>query len=138
MQGNNIQAYIETTAEKAAIFNSQLSILKTLIKGCKVLEVVTNASEIPVGCAVQSINVDANLHVLVRGLVDIDAEISKLQKKEHVARLTLEKTVKATQIDGYETKVSEAVQQNNQDKINTYNKEIEALSAAMKTFASLK
>ncbi|TIA73266.1 hypothetical protein E3P84_01662 [Wallemia ichthyophaga] len=138
VQGNNIQAYIETTAEKAAMFESQLPILKTLIKGCKVLEVVTHSKDIPLGCAVQSINVDANLHVLVRGLVDIDAEISKLQKKEHVARLTLEKTVKATQIDGYHTKVAPAVQQTNQDKINNYNKEVDALAAAMKTFASLK
>lgn len=120
------------------MFESQLPILKTLIKGCKVLEVVTHSKDIPLGCAVQSINVDANLHVLVRGLVDIDAEISKLQKKEHVARLTLEKTVKATQIDGYHTKVAPAVQQTNQDKINNYNKEVDALAAAMKTFASLK
>ncbi|TIC01985.1 hypothetical protein E3Q17_01587 [Wallemia mellicola] len=137
VQGNNIQAYIETTEEKAPIFKSQLAVLKTLIKGCKVLEVVTTSSEIPVGCAVQSINVDANLHVLVRGLVDIDAELTKLEKKEKAAKMTLEKTIKATQIDGYAEKVSVQVQQNNQEKIQNYEKEIEALTSAMKTFASL-
>lgn len=109
-----------------------------MIKGCKVLEVVTTSSEIPVGCAVQSINVDANLHVLVRGLVDIDAELTKLEKKEKAAKMTLEKTIKATQIDGYAEKVSVQVQQNNQEKIQNYEKEIEALTSAMKTFASLK
>ena len=138
VQGNNIQAYIETNEQKAPIFQSQLNILQSLIKGCKSLNVVTKSTDIPLGCAVSSINVDANAHILVRGLVDIDNEVSKLKKKENLIQMSLTKVRKATEIENYRQKVSDDVQKLNDEKIANFEKEIDALTSAISTFTSLK
>lgn len=52
-----------------------------MIKGVEKIFVVKTPEEVPSGCALQAIGPDCTVHVLVKGQIDLDAEISKVNKK---------------------------------------------------------
>jgi valyl-tRNA synthetase len=67
------------------MFQKQVAVISSLTKGCKSAEVVRQASEVPEGCATQTITPEVAINIMVRGKIDIDAEVSKIQKKvDHI------------------------------------------------------
>lgn len=80
----NGQIYIEgLTKEVNQIAETQKDSIAALIKG---VEQVDITSQVPSGCAVQSVNKECNVHVLVKGQIDLDAEIVKVHKKLSTAQ----------------------------------------------------
>ena len=114
--------------EEAALFSPQCSTLVALTKGCKSAKVVRSQTEIPDGCGSAVVTPTLFVHTLVRvrlfilvlfiiskdlkklntsfqGLVDLEKEINKCEKKLDLARLNLQKIVKIESQPEYEETV---------------------------------
>jgi valyl-tRNA synthetase len=52
-----------------------------MIKGCDNVVVIEQGSSVPDGCAPYIISEDSNVHLLVRGMIDFDLEVEKIDKK---------------------------------------------------------
>lgn len=77
----NGQVYIESTDEKVrAIVKDQQDSIVSLIKGVEKIDVLEN-EPVPSGCALIGVSATTNVHVLVKGQIDLDSEIGKVNKK---------------------------------------------------------
>ncbi len=99
------------------------------------MEVVRDVSKIPSGCGSTVLSSTISLHILVRvsfflrflsgeeltslfqGLIDLDAEIAKCEKKLQLARLNLDKVRKVEAQPDYEETVPENVRSTNEDRV---------------------
>lgn len=106
-----------------------------MTKGCTKVEIIQgSSSQIPAGCgsAVVSSTVVVHLQVQVchipsyfnysfsdqfQGLVNLEAEVAKCDKKIGLARLNLEKLYKVISQPNYQTTLPEAVQLSNEEKV---------------------
>lgn len=104
---------------EAALFEPQLPTIVALTKGCKSAKVVRSSSEIPEGCGASVVTSTITVHTLVRGLVDLDVEIAKCDKKLDLARLNLAKIVKMESQADYVETVPENVRLANEDKVRS-------------------
>ncbi|EGV61631.1 hypothetical protein CANTEDRAFT_94516 [Yamadazyma tenuis ATCC 10573] len=78
----NAKVYVECQdSQILAIADSQKESIVSLIKGVETIKVVSSGAEVESGCALQSINKQCTVHVLVKGQIDLDAEITKVEKK---------------------------------------------------------
>lgn len=102
---------------EAALFETQLPTIVALIKGCKSAKVVRSLNEIPEGCGASVVTSTITVHTLVRGLVDLDVEIAKCDKKLDLAKLNLAKIVKVESQADYAETVPENVRLANEDKV---------------------
>ncbi|KAF8645352.1 hypothetical protein AX16_007855 [Volvariella volvacea WC 439] len=125
---NEIQLFIlaQTDAD-AQLSKSQLPTIIALTKGCKSAKVVRELTDIPAGCGGTVVTPTLAIHTLVRGLVDLDAEISKLDKKLDLARMNLQKVLKIEANPDYTETVPENVRQANEEKRKTIEAEISTL-----------
>ncbi|VDB91952.1 unnamed protein product [Peniophora sp. CBMAI 1063] len=136
---SDVQLYLHAqTDAEATLFTNELPTMQTLIKGCKSITVVRSAHEIPAGCGSSLLTPTLAVHLLVRGLVDLDAEIAKADKKLRLAELNLEKVVKLEGQEDYEGTVPANVRLLNEEKRKTYEAEIATLTQSRENFAKLK
>ncbi|KAG6890754.1 hypothetical protein C0992_012726 [Termitomyces sp. T32_za158] len=124
--------------EEAALFESQLPTIVALTKGCKSAKVVRDLSEIPDGCGGAVVTPSIAVHTLVRGLVDLDVEIAKCDKKLDLARLNLQKVIKVESQADYAETVPENVRLANEEKRKTLEAEISTLELSKEMFTKLK
>ena len=126
--------------QEAALFSPQCSTIVALTKGCKSAKVVRDQTEIPDGCGSAVVTPTILVHTLVRvrlfilvlfiiskdlkklntsfqGLVDLEKEINKCEKKLDLARLNLQKIVKIESQPEYEETVPANVRTANDDKV---------------------
>lgn len=135
----NGKVFVESSNESFfTTVDSQKDSIVSLIKAIDEVAVVKSSSEIPEGCVLQSVNPEVNVHVLVKGHVDIDAEIAKVQKK-------LEKTLKSkagiekiVNTADYETKANDQVKQFNKERLEHAAAEIDTLEATIANLERLK
>eukprot|EP00842_Homolaphlyctis_polyrhiza_P006120 jgi/Hompol1/6509/HPOL_005004-RA len=115
---SNATVYAETnTARLREVLDSQKAIICALAKGNKVFEVLAEGASAPAGCVVQTLP-NLTLHLLVKGQLDFDAEIAKLQgkiKKVEQAANAL-RTVMAG--ESYATRVKDEVKEENAAKVS--------------------
>ncbi|KAI0290120.1 tRNA synthetases class I-domain-containing protein [Russula brevipes] len=136
---SDIQIFLHIQDDnEAALFESQKGVFVTLLKGCKSVKVVHDVKEVPLGCGSAVLTSTTGLHILVRGLVDLDAEIAKYEKKLHFARLNLDKVQKVQEQPDYSETVPEKVRLINEDKRKTLEAEISTLESSKEMFARLK
>ncbi|KAJ3035387.1 hypothetical protein HDV00_004032 [Rhizophlyctis rosea] len=133
-----ISVYIQASTEIGQLIESQIPIIKTLAKQCKNVTVLPLNGEVPAGCAPHSVNDECNLFLLVRGFVDFDAELTKLDAKIGKAKEGLEKIRKLTEVEGYEVKIPANVREGNDQKIKAFEAEIDALGLAKENFVRLR
>lgn len=76
------QIYVELTdpVVRETSLSQQESIV-SLIKGVESIQVLGDGEAVPSGCALNGISASTNVHVMVKGQIDIDAEIAKVEKK---------------------------------------------------------
>ncbi|KAI5955863.1 VAS1 [Candida jiufengensis] len=78
----NGQVFVESSNDKIFdIAKDQQDSIVSLIKGVEKISVVKSSQDVPSGCALQAIGPDCTVHVLVKGQIDLDSEISKVEKK---------------------------------------------------------
>jgi valyl-tRNA synthetase len=96
------------------------------------------AGDVLKGWSIKVINDKLSILVNLAGLVDVDNEISRLQKE--VIRLTgqLEQYRKKAAMVGYETKVPEDVRNLNVEKMANFEAELQTTQSAIISFESMK
>lgn len=120
-----------------ATLTSQSSIIQTLIKGCKSISVVSSTSSIPPGCAVTSLSTSLSSHLLVRGLVDIEQELKKLDKKLDITTSSIERIEAQTKKSDWE-KTPQEIKDTTLEKLETLKAEKIALENGKKNFESIR
>ncbi|TFY78367.1 hypothetical protein EWM64_g5645 [Hericium alpestre] len=157
---SDIQIFLHVTNDgEAALVESQVSTMVTLTKGAKSVSIVRELSEVPAGCGSTALTPTIGVHVLVRGLVDLDVEIVKADKKLDLARMNLEKIRKIESQADYDATVPETVRLSNEEKVcgsdfrgiwlrtltvvfflqrKTYEAEISTLELSKEMFSKLK
>ena len=135
---SKIRVFVETNVEATrAMLDTQRSVMHTLIKGCDEVSVVQAPSDVPSGCVVASVSSTIQVHVLVRGLVDVDQELSKLAKKLTLTETQLSRTQALTQKPEW-SKTPEDVRTSTQNRIDDLLAEKKALEQARVNFESLR
>lgn len=73
-----------------------------MIKGCDKVIMIDGNSSVPEGCAPYNISEDCNVHLLVRGMIDFDVEVQKIDKKIESIQSTLTTLMKKQESEGYD------------------------------------
>ncbi|KAH7909011.1 tRNA synthetases class I-domain-containing protein [Hygrophoropsis aurantiaca] len=135
----DIQFFIHTQTDKETVlFESQASTIVALTKGCKSAKIVRAVQEVPAGCGSAVVSSTIAVYVLVRGLVDLDAEIAKCTKKLDLVTLSLDKVLKVMSQPDYEVTIPAAVQASNTEKKETLEAEKSTLEMSREMFSKLK
>eukprot|EP00002_Diphylleia_rotans_P039329 TRINITY_DN909_c0_g1_i2.p1 TRINITY_DN909_c0_g1~~TRINITY_DN909_c0_g1_i2.p1 ORF type:complete len:1026 (+),score=250.34 TRINITY_DN909_c0_g1_i2:57-3134(+) len=127
-----VQALNQEYHELASNYATEIKTL-TLASNIEVLL----KDEPPIGCAINVINDSCNVHIMLKGLIDIDAEIVKLEKKLSALETNYASVFAKTQAAGYE-KVPENVRKQNSEKLTSLEQEIASVKDAITKFQSLK
>ncbi|RUS33808.1 hypothetical protein BC938DRAFT_483795 [Jimgerdemannia flammicorona] len=136
---SNAKIYIKSSGARLhAIFRSQEPSIVTLIKECSEATSLEPSHDVPHGCALSTISEDINVLLLVKGMVDLDAEVSKFQKKLGNVTKAQETLQKKISITDYEIKVPADVREANETKLKSYQAEIDALTLSIQNFLKLK
>lgn len=87
----------------------------------------------PIGCAILTVSDKIELHLVLKGLIDPQKEITKLEKKKETLLQTINKLQQAMTAEDYTTKVPVDVQKINTEKLAQSQGEIEKLLSAIET-----
>lgn len=136
----NGKVFVEITNADAQFqsVNTQKDSIVALIKAIETIEVVNAASDIPSGCVLTAVSPEINVHVLVKGQVDIDAEIAKVQKKLGGLLKNKQNLEKMINAKDYAVKASKEAQEQNQVRFDNFVAEIEGFEATIKNLENLK
>ncbi|KAE8214723.1 hypothetical protein CF327_g1893 [Tilletia walkeri] len=136
---SNIQLFVESKNETLyKMLQSQKEALATLIKGCTSIEVTNDSTSIPAGCAIASISADANVHLLVKGQINIDNELAKLAKGLDLNQIQLDKVNGLMSKPEEYEKMPEEVRKNTEEKLRTLQAERDAIESARRNFESIR
>ncbi|KAJ1921365.1 valine--tRNA ligase [Mycoemilia scoparia] len=127
-----------SSEEFHALISAETEGVRTLIKGCESVTSLSPSQTPPPGCAVSVTSDDVSTLLLVRGKVDIDQEIQKLEKKKQKVDKLYSDLEAKTKIEDYEDRIPAKVREANTEKLGSYQAEIDALSKAITNFLSLK
>ncbi|KAG7821184.1 hypothetical protein KL928_001268 [Ogataea angusta] len=135
----NAQVFVEASnPDYAAIARDQTDSIVSLIKAVDGITVVSDVKDIPDGCALAAVVPGCNVHLLVKGMVDLDKEIEKVVKKLDKAKGALNNLEKMINAPDYEKKVSKEVQEKNKTTRSNQLAEIEGFEATIKNLERLK
>lgn len=87
----------------------------------------------PSGCAILTVSGDCEVHLMLKGLIQVDMELKKLEKKRSQLVQTIERLNQTINASDYATKVPEEVQQANKDRLKESEAEITRISGAMES-----
>ncbi|KAG0081839.1 hypothetical protein BGZ90_003523 [Linnemannia elongata] len=132
------QIYILGSPEIAKLLKSEEAGIATLTKGSKFCTVISDVAAIPEGCASQTIQEGCTVYLLVKGMVDVDAEVQKIEKKLVKVQKAKDDLLKKTQDATYLTKVKAEIREMNEAKLKDYEAEIATLTSGIETFMKLK
>lgn len=88
-------------------------------------------AEPPSGCAILTVTGECEVHLLLKGLIEVDKELQKLEKKKIQLENTILKLNHAVNAQDYITKVPADIQQANTEKLKISEGEITRIIAAM-------
>lgn len=124
------EAYIVCTdSQPKDILNKYASDLAT-ISYCSKIELDATP---PAGCAILTVSGQCEVHLLLKGLIEVDKEIAKLQKKQVQLEQTVYKLNQAMEASDYTTKVPTEVQTANTEKLEQSESEIQRIIKATAT-----
>ncbi|XP_068633756.1 valine--tRNA ligase isoform X2 [Battus philenor] len=87
----------------------------------------------PTGCSILTVSDKIEVHLVLKGLIDPQKEISKLEKKKETLSQTINKLQQAMAAEDYSVKVPAEVQKANTEKLSQSQGELERLNTAMET-----
>lgn len=100
---------------------------------CSSVQLATDAANIPKGCAILTVTGHCEVHLLLKGLIEVDKEVEKLTKKREQLNQTVTKLQQAMGVSDYSTKVPENVQTADKEKLGQSEAEIERITTAIET-----
>ena len=137
---NNMKAdfYFTTPSKQlAAILVNQEQDFCTLAKG-NFFKPAPSVESMPKGVCIKVVSDQLSIHINLEGIIDIDSEVSRLRKEEERLTTQVSQYRKKLEAPGYETKVPEAVQVSNRDKLDSYQAELDMTIKAIENFLNMK
>lgn len=132
-----VDLYVHCTDECSASAVSKFSeTVKTLSYSSKV-EILKDQEKPPIGCAVAIVNDKCDINLMLKGFIDLEKEIAKLQKKraENNKKIkTLEEKMEKAE---YKSKVPENVQKSEAEKLQQLRCESEKMLGAEQSFTAM-
>nr|CAD7424685.1 unnamed protein product [Timema monikensis] len=113
-------------------FQSALSTLAY----CSKVEV--NPDSLPSGCAILTVSDKCEVHLLLKGLIEPEKELSKLNKKRETLEQQVTKLNQVMSATDYEFKVPVEVRQTNSEKLIASEGELSRLQAAMAALKTME
>ncbi|KAF2099436.1 valyl-tRNA synthetase-like protein [Rhizodiscina lignyota] len=107
-------------------------------KGLSNLSILSPSDPTPTGCAVFVVSADAAIFLDVKGRVDVNTEISKLQGKLKKANDAVTKQKKITDSEDFKANASEAVMEEERRKVADLETEIRNFESTIGQFERLK
>lgn len=122
------EAFIICSDEKlTSILNDFKTDLQTLAY-CSSNDIVEEA---PKGCAILTINAQCEVHLMLKGIIEADKEIGKLEKKQQQLESTITKLKQKMSIEDYDKKVPVNVQQDNIENLKQSEIEVDRIGLAI-------
>lgn len=87
----------------------------------------------PIGCAILTVSGQCEIHLMLKGLIEIDKELTKMQKKKEQLEVTIQKLDQSMGAADYAVKVPIDIQESNAEKLTQAKSEIERINSAMDT-----
>lgn len=130
-----LQVFVQcSNANLMPLLQEQIPTLLALVKGCTSVKIVEQASDVPEGCSSETIGADIVVHLLVKGLINVDAELAKAEKKIALAQTSMNK-LKVT-LERAET--PEEIKAKNAEELKVLEAEIAALTLSTEQFAKMR
>ena len=101
------------------------------------ISILSAADSKPAGCVVQSVSASAAVYLLVKGRIDIDAEIQKGKEKLAAAQEGLERKRRMVGGEGWE-KMREDAQETERRKLANAEQEVKVLEGSVEQFERLR
>ena len=102
----------------AAALRTSSAELSVLIKGCTSFTIIESEAEIPVGCVGTNVSSLLGVHLLLKGVIDVDVEMGKAEKKKAAAQASFDKLATGAAASDYETKKPEHVRALEAEKVS--------------------
>lgn len=122
--------------ETAAIMTKFSDLILTLASGEEVKVIMSDLP--PEGCAMSTVSAKCEIHMMLKGLIDVEKEITKLEDKKKRLESTAKKLEEAAAKPDYEAKVPQEVRESNAQKLEETQTEIEKLANAVETLMKLQ
>ncbi|KAH7886737.1 tRNA synthetases class I-domain-containing protein [Phlebopus sp. FC_14] len=137
---SDIQFFIHAQSEEeATLIEAQQVTMLNLVKGCTKITVIQDLSQLPGGCGSAIVpSTTTVVYLLVKGLVNLAAEIAKCDKHIDLVQLNLQKLVNTMLHPDYQSSVPNVVQLANEDKNKTLKAELLALQQSRELFVKLQ
>ncbi|XP_013380246.1 valine--tRNA ligase [Lingula anatina] len=120
----------------AAMLQKYSDVIQTLSSSSAVT--IQVEGEVPQGCAVNTVNAQCEAHMMLKGLIDVDKEIDKLNSKKSSLLSQQSKIEEKMKKADYAQKVPEKIQQQDADKMAEISLEIQKLTSAMDQLKLMK
>jgi valyl-tRNA synthetase len=131
-----IQLFDETSHTTCT---QQLPSIRSLSgKSVTSINVLSASDSKPPGCVPAPVSSSATVFLLVKGHIDIDAEIEKAKRKLERAAETVKKHRAILQDEGYHKNVSEELQEAQRQKLRNAEAEVREMEGSVQQFEKLK
>lgn len=138
VQGSS-QIFLATSSPQAhQVLQEGQAMVKNLVKGCGSVQALAPGEKAPAGTAPLMLSPEVTVLLLVRGMVDIEAEVKKLEKAREKKQSGRDTLYAKTRIPSYTDKVKEEVRKVNEEKLRAFDVEIEAISRSIEDFLRLQ
>lgn len=132
-----VQALDDSTHSVLQIPTSLPSLRSLAGKTVSSIKILSPSDPAPTGCAVYTVGASATVFLDVKGRIDIDKEITKAQERLKKTNEVMEKQRKIMDAE-WEEKVSEAVKEQEREKLKAAEVEGRNLQRSLEQFERLK
>ncbi|XP_069775606.1 valine--tRNA ligase isoform X2 [Narcine bancroftii] len=122
----------QSTAELVSLFTSYVQTLSS----CKSVTVLVD-EDCPPGCAVAIASDRCSVHLMLKGLIDADKEVTKLRNKQGEVQKQIAKLREKMSKTDYCTKVPQKIQDLDEEKLKQCETELLKVEEAMRIFEKM-
>ena len=128
-------AYIQcSNPELLPLLKDQVPTLSALIKGSKSVEIVEAVSDVPEGCSSETVGANIVVHLLIKGMINVEQEIAKAEKKVTAAQSGIEKLKKVIA----KAETPEEIKTKSAEDVKVLEAEMAALSLNIEQFSKMR
>lgn len=122
------EAFIISSDAKTTSVIDKFKIDLQTLAYCSSIEI---ANEAPTGCAILTVSSQCEVHLVLKGIIEVDKEIVKLEKKRELLQLSITKLKQKMGVEDYEKKVPANVQEDNTESLKQAGIEVERIGTAI-------
>mmetsp|Transcript_17760 Transcript_17760/g.29851 ORF Transcript_17760/g.29851 Transcript_17760/m.29851 type:complete len:1373 (-) Transcript_17760:276-4394(-) len=122
----------------AAVVSRGALYISTLSSSSSVTAVRDATLEVPAGCAVSIVSEECSAYLMLKGIMNLEEELAKLDKRKGDTTKAREDLDKRMALDNYKSNVPKSVQAADTDKASKLAGELATIEEAMAAFTKLK